>query len=102
MALSSFVSLWKAAAVAVAELNVASFFIAGALAGEVGTLAPWFVLIGWAMSVLVRAIDIESWAFSSPAERRGARKRRSDKKQRDWPPRQRSPSASCWGRSVPC
>jgi len=65
-ALSSFVSLWKAAALAVAELNVAAFFIAGALAGEVGTLGPWFVLIGWAMSILVRAIDIESWAFFIP------------------------------------
>ena len=66
MALSSFVSVWKAAALAIAELNVAAFFIAGALVADAGALTPWVVLIGWATSMLVRAIDIESWTQFIP------------------------------------
>src|SRR5258705_969548 len=63
LASSSFASVWKAAALAVAELNVAALFVVGALAAQIGSFAPWFILLAWAVSVLVRAIDIESWAL---------------------------------------
>src|SRR5258705_11371663 len=65
-AITSFVSVWKAASLAVAELNIAALFLVGALAVQVGPLAPWFVVVAWALSMLARTIDIESWALFIP------------------------------------
>jgi magnesium transporter len=65
-AITSFVSVWKAGSLAVAELNLAALFLAGAVTAQVGPLAPWFVLAAWALSLLARAIDIESWSLFIP------------------------------------
>src|SRR5262245_44397670 len=64
-ALLSFVSVWKAAALAVAELGVAAFFVAG-VAAPLGTLAPWLVLAMCPLGAFVRAMDLESWALFIP------------------------------------
>src|SRR5258705_11161977 len=63
MGLMPFVSVWKAAALALAELGAASFFIVGVVHGTLGAVAPWFVLAACLCGVLVRAGDIESWAL---------------------------------------
>src|SRR5262245_46364887 len=64
-ALLSFVSVWKAAALAVAELGVAAFFVAG-VAAPLGALAPWLVLAMCPLGAFVRAMDLESWALFIP------------------------------------
>jgi magnesium transporter len=65
-ALLSFMSVRKAAALAVAQLGVAAFFIAGTTRAAVGDAAPWFVLAVAVAAAFVRAIDIESWALLIP------------------------------------
>ena len=65
-ALLSFVSVWKAAALAIAELGVAAWFVAGLTAATVGGVAPWFVLAAALIGVFIRAVDIESWAVFLP------------------------------------
>ncbi len=64
-ALLSFVSVWRAAALAVAELGAAAFFVAG-VAAPLGALAPWLVLAMCPLSAFVRAMDLESWALFIP------------------------------------
>ena len=66
MGLMPYVSVWKAAALALAELGCAAFFIVGVAACRCRHLAPWFVLAACAVGVLVRAADIESWASFIP------------------------------------
>ena len=65
-ALLPFMSVWKAAALAVAQLGVAAFFIAGVTRTEVGASAPWFVLAATILAAFVRTIDVESWALLIP------------------------------------
>lgn len=65
-ALLSFVSVWKAAALAIAELGAAAWFVGGVTAASVGLAAPWFVLAAALIGVFVRAVDIESWAVFLP------------------------------------
>ena len=43
-ALLSFMSVWKAGALALAELGVAAFFLIGVERSVSGDIAPWFVL----------------------------------------------------------
>jgi magnesium transporter len=64
-ALLSFVSVWKAAALAIAELGVAAFFVAG-VSEPLGPLAPWLTVGMCAVAAFVRAIDIESWGLFVP------------------------------------
>jgi len=64
--LLSYVSVWRAAALAVAELGAAVFFIPGVVQIAAGDLAPWLILAACAFSVLVRAVDLESWALFIP------------------------------------
>ena len=64
-ALLSFVSVWKAAALAIAELGVAAFFVAG-VSEPLGPVAPWLILLMCAVAAFVRAIDIESWGLFVP------------------------------------
>jgi magnesium transporter len=64
-ALLSFVSVWKAAALAIAELGAAAFFVTG-VAEPLGALAPWLILGMCAVGAFVRAIDIESWGLFVP------------------------------------
>src|SRR5436190_19119746 len=66
MGLMPFVSVWKAAALALAELGAAAFFVVGVVHGTVGAFAPWFVLAACCFGLLVRAGDIESWALFIP------------------------------------
>ena len=65
-ALLSFISVSKATALVLAELGVGVFFVVGVARSFIGDSAPWFVLAACALSVIVRAIDIESWAFFMP------------------------------------
>ena len=65
-ALLPFVSVWKAAALAVAELGVAAFLISGVAAATLGGSAPWFVLAAAVVVGLARAADIESWGLLVP------------------------------------
>jgi magnesium transporter len=64
--LLSFISVSKATAVALAELGIAVFFVVGVARSLIGEAAPWFILAACALSVMVRSIDIESWALFIP------------------------------------
>jgi magnesium transporter len=66
MGLMPYVSVWKAAALALAELGCAAFFIVGVVQGSVGQYAPWCVLAACGLALVVRAGDIESWATFIP------------------------------------
>ncbi len=65
-ALLSFMSVRKAAALAIAQLGVAAFFVAGIARSSLGDSAAWFVLAAAVVGAFVRAIDIESWALLIP------------------------------------
>ncbi|MGE5243946.1 MAG: magnesium transporter [Betaproteobacteria bacterium] len=65
-ALLSFTSVWKAAALALAELGAGAFFLAGVVWASAGANAPWIVLGVCAFGVLVRGVDLESWAMFVP------------------------------------
>ncbi len=65
-ALLSFMSVWKAAALAIAELGVGAFFAVGLARALAGDWAPWVVLTAALLSLLARAADIESWALFIP------------------------------------
>jgi magnesium transporter len=65
-ALLSFMSVRKAAALALAQLGAAAFFIAGVSTAVLGPRAGWFVLAAVVLAAFVRAIDIESWAVFIP------------------------------------
>ena len=65
-ALLSFMSVRKAAALALAQLGAAAFFIAGVGTAVLGPRAGWFVLAAVVLAAFVRAIDIESWAVFIP------------------------------------
>jgi len=64
--LMSFMSVSKAAALVLAELGIAIFFVGGSARSFFGESAPWFVLAAAILGFVVRAIDIESWAFFMP------------------------------------
>ncbi len=65
-ALLSFMTVRKAAALAIAQLGVAAFFVAGTARAAIGESAAWFVLAAAIVGVFVRAVDIESWALLVP------------------------------------
>jgi magnesium transporter len=65
-ALLSFISVWRAAALAIAELGVAVFFLNGLERSAMGDSAAWFVLAACLIGAFVRAIDAESWGFLIP------------------------------------
>ena len=56
-------SVSKATAMVLAEVAVGMFFAVGIARSFIGHSAPWFVLLACGLSVIVRAIDVESWAF---------------------------------------
>ena len=58
-----FMSVRKAAALAIAQLGVAAFFIAGVARRALGDSAGWFVLAATVLAAFARAVDIESWAL---------------------------------------
>jgi magnesium transporter len=65
-ALLSFISVSKATAMVLAELGAGVFFAVGIARSFIGPSAPWFVLVAAGLSAIVRAIDVESWAFLVP------------------------------------
>jgi hypothetical protein len=65
-ALLPFLSVWKAAALAIAQLGIGAFFIAGVTSTALGASAAWFVLAATLLAAFVRAIDVESWALLIP------------------------------------
>ena len=65
-ALLPFMSVRKAAALALAQLGVAAFFAPGVVSATIGPSAGWFVLAAVVLATVVRAIDIESWAVFIP------------------------------------
>jgi len=65
-ALLSFVPGRNTAAVALSQLGIAAFFVAGTVASALGNSAGWCVLAAAVLSALVRASDIESWALFIP------------------------------------
>jgi magnesium transporter len=65
-ALLPFMSVRKAAALAMAQLGIAAFFISGIARSALGESAVWFVLAATIVATFVRAIDIESWALLIP------------------------------------
>jgi magnesium transporter len=65
-ALLPFISIGHAAALAIAQLGVAAFFIPGVLRTYAGDSAIWFVLAAAGFAAFARAVDIESWALLIP------------------------------------
>jgi hypothetical protein len=65
-ALLPFMSVRKAAALSIAQLGIAAFFISSVTRTVIGDLAPWFVLVATALAAFARAIDVESWALLIP------------------------------------
>src|SRR5262249_3018357 len=59
----SFISVWKAAALSIAELGVAAFFLIGVVLPGMGAPAPWLVLGVCLLGPFVRMIDVESWSL---------------------------------------
>ena len=56
----SFISLWRAAAIVLADLGSSAFYAGGIAEQAVGRAAPWFILGVMLFSYAVRAIYIES------------------------------------------
>ncbi len=65
-AVMSFVSVWKAGALAMVQLGAGAFFVAGVTRAVLGPSAVWFVLAATVLGALARAVDIESWALLIP------------------------------------
>ena len=65
-ALQRFISVRNAAALVIAQLGIAAFFVSGDTPIALGPSAGWFVLVAAGLAVLVRAIDLESWALLMP------------------------------------
>jgi hypothetical protein len=65
-AVMSFVSVWKAAALATAQVGAAVFFVSGMAASALGPGAAWVVLAATLLGWCARAIDVESWALLIP------------------------------------
>src|ERR1044072_697663 len=65
-ALQRFLSVRNAAALVIAQLGIAAFFISGEAPLALGESAAWFVLAGTGLAGLARAIDRESWALLRP------------------------------------
>src|SRR5262245_4043573 len=65
-ALLQFMSVRNATALAVAQLGIAAFFVAGVARPALGYATAWFVLGSTVLAAFVRAIDLESWALLVP------------------------------------
>ena len=65
-ALLSFVSTWKASALAIAELSVSAFLVAGILVPIVGKAAIGIAIGLFGVAMVARSIDLESWGIFLP------------------------------------
>ncbi|MGE3518853.1 MAG: magnesium transporter, partial [Vicinamibacterales bacterium] len=59
--LLTFASAWRAAALAIPDVGIAVFFIAGIATTGAGLLAPWFVLGAVLLGLACRTLDVEGW-----------------------------------------
>ena len=64
--LVTFAPLSRAAALALADLGIGAFFIAGTALASVGGGAHWFVLGAVLLGAALRAVEIESWTLFIP------------------------------------
>jgi magnesium transporter len=58
-----FASAWRAAALAIPDVGVAVFFIAGVATAGAGLPAPWFVLAAVLLGLACRTLDVEGWSL---------------------------------------
>ena len=65
-ALLSFTTASRAAALALPELVFAAFFVGGVLRETAGPAGPWFVLAATLLGLVIRRLDLESWALFIP------------------------------------
>jgi magnesium transporter len=65
-ALMRFMSVRSAAALAITQLGVAAFYIAGITTPALGDAAGWFVLAAAMLAAFARGVDLESWALLIP------------------------------------
>src|SRR5580765_4495123 len=65
-ALLRFISVRNAAALVIAQLGVAAFFMSGIIPVALRESAGWFVLGATALAALARAMVLESWALLMP------------------------------------
>ena len=98
-ALQPFLSVRKAAALAIAQLGVAAFFVSGVARSQLGEAAGWFVLAATVLGAFVRAIDIESWALLIPGGFVSRVREPSARAPCVSRPRWRSSNACSWRRS---
>ena len=61
--LLSFISTWRAAALALVELGAVVFFASGVSEAWIGPSAPWFLLGAVLVGILLRAVDLEARAL---------------------------------------
>ncbi len=64
--LLKFASTWRAAALAIPDIGIAVFFIAGVAASGAGVSAPWFVLAAVLLGLACRTLDVEGWGLFIP------------------------------------
>ena len=98
-ALLAFMSVRKAAALALAQLGIGAFFVSRRGERDLGASAGWFVLAADVLAAIVRAIDIESWAVFIPGGFVGRVTRPSGRPGRG-PRRRRSSSSACCSRAL--
>jgi magnesium transporter len=68
-------SVWKSAALPLAELGIAACFIAGIAHTGIGESSPWFVALACLLGLLARAVDLEGWALLVPGGATGRAER---------------------------
>jgi magnesium transporter len=61
-----FASAWRAAALAIPDVGIAVFFIAGVATAGSGGAAPWFVLAAVLLGLACRTLDVEGWGSFIP------------------------------------
>jgi magnesium transporter len=64
--LGELVPAWRTIALTLTELGAAAFFISGTVTSAIGGSAPWFVLAAVVAGMVLRAVDVESWALFMP------------------------------------
>ncbi len=58
-----FASAWRAAALAIPDVGVAVFFVAGVASSGSGALAPWLVAAAVLLGLTCRTVDVEGWGL---------------------------------------
>ncbi len=61
--LLKYASAWRAAALAIPDVGVAVFFIAGVATSGAGIVAPWFAAAAVLLGLACRTLDVEGWGL---------------------------------------